>query len=259
MLTKSNPLSPQRPLGSIASQPRGPHGVSVMGEHAGRSVAVPPDHQGAALALFGFGGDLQHDRRTLAAHRQEAAASGDDRFSLRDEVPTHEGEPNIRGGAWEGDGALLRSVLGLVPARGCSIVAGISLDPAAPSRPALALPERRAGLEIVHQEFRGAEGRLAVLRGGDDQHDIVARAKRPVPMHDEAGLQWPAGGGLRLDALKFCFRHAGIVLELHLLDGVAAGVIAHGAHEGDDGADVAPPSLQLCDLGADVEVVMLDF
>ena len=61
-----------------------------------------------------------------------------------------------------------------------------------PSARQLLLPERRAGLEVVHQELGGGEGGLAVRRGGHDQHDVVAGRSVADAMHDQARLQRPA-------------------------------------------------------------------
>ena len=56
----------------------------------------------------------------------------------------------------------------------------------------LLLPERRAGLEVVHQECGGGERSLAVGRGRHHQHDVVAGLQRAHAMHDQARLQRPA-------------------------------------------------------------------
>ena len=49
--------------------------------------------------------------------------------------------------------------------------------------------------------------------------------------------------------------HAGIMLERHRLDGAV--LVADGAEEGDDGADIGAAGLQRRDLGADVEILLL--
>src|SRR6266508_2007851 len=36
------------------------------------------------------------------------------------------------------------------------------------------LPERRTGLEVIHQEFGGGESIVAVGGGGDDEDDVLA-------------------------------------------------------------------------------------
>ena len=68
----------------------------------------------------------------------------------------------------------------------------------------------------------------------------------------------PAGERLGFDALELGLGHARIVLERHRGDRVAAGLAAHGAGEGDDGADIGAAGRQTADLGADVEVLGLD-
>ena len=65
------------------------------------------------------------------------------------------------------------------------VVVPLRLDPAldrAVDR--RALPERRAGLEIVHQHFGRGEGVAAMGRRGHDQHDLLARRDRAVAVDD---------------------------------------------------------------------------
>src|SRR5262245_58066504 len=88
----------------------------------------------------------------------------------------------------------------LVPARGGGFVARLGLDPARARWPILALPERRARLEVVHEKARRLERGLAMLRRRRDEHDIVAGVERAVAMHDEAHLKRESRAGLGLDA-----------------------------------------------------------
>src|SRR3569623_262851 len=74
------------------------------------------------------------------------------------------------------------------PAVGGFVVARLGLDPCL----AFAFPEGRAGLQIVHQKFRGLEGVLAMRRSGDDENDVVAGRKFADAMDDEARLQLPS-------------------------------------------------------------------
>ncbi|GCC48658.1 hypothetical protein chiPu_0032639, partial [Chiloscyllium punctatum] len=66
------------------------------------------------------------------------------------------------------------------------------LDPARAAGAFLALPERRVGLEIVHQELGSFECGLPVRRGGHDQHDVLARRDAAEAMDDGEALQRPA-------------------------------------------------------------------
>src|SRR5262245_6905058 len=141
---------------------------------------------------------------------------------------------------------------GLIVARACIDPAGVSVGGD------LLLPEGRLGLEVVHQELGGVKRRLAMPRGGDHQHDVVARLEGADAVHDQARLQRPACMRLRLDALKFALGHARIVLEHHAGNGFARIVGAHEPREGDDGADIAAAGRQPGDLGADLEVGGLD-
>src|SRR5262249_61907034 len=95
-----------------------------------------------------------------------------------------------------------------------------------------------------------------MLRRGYHENDVFAGLECSVAVHDEARLQRPARVCLGLDAGQLALGHAGIMLERHVLDGAV--LVAHRAGEGNDGADVAAPHLELRDLGADVEILLLD-
>src|SRR3989304_9253861 len=110
---------------------------------------------------------------------------------------------------------LFSRALLLVPADFGTVVLHISLDPARAAGAGLALPERRASLEIIHEEPRGIEGGVAMLRRRHHQHDIVAGLERAGAMHDEARLQGPACARFRLDALKLAPGHARGMVESH--------------------------------------------
>src|SRR5581483_8435925 len=144
------------------------------------------------------------------------------------------------------------------PARRRLRVAFARLDPTLlAAGTLLLLPEGRPGLEVVHQELGGGKGGLAVRRGRDHQHDVVAGQEPADTVHDQACLQRPAPGGLGLDAGQLGFRHAGIVLERHGRDAAGGALATHGAGEGDDGTDVGAAGREAAHLGADVEVVLL--
>src|SRR5262245_15977821 len=100
----------------------------------------------------------------------------------------------------------------VAPARGRGVVARFGLDPARAGRSVLALPERRARLEIVHEKARRLERGLAMLRRRDDENDIVAGLERAVTVHDEARLKREARARLGLDACELRLGHAGIML-----------------------------------------------
>src|SRR5262245_5555670 len=142
-----------------------------------------------------------------------------------------------------------------LPAAGGPLVAPARFDPGGPTLGIdLFFPERCARLEVVHQELRGAEGSLAMLRGGDDQHDVVAGLEGTHAMQDKTCLMRPTRVVLRILPLQYNFGHAGVVLERHAGDGLALVVSAHASRKADDGTDVGAPGRQPCDLGSDLEV-----
>src|SRR5437899_8732533 len=127
---------------------------------------------------------------------------------------------------------------GLGPARGCGVVMAARLDPARAFFAFLALPERRVGLEIIHQEFRRFEGCLAMRRRRQHQHDVLAWRDAAEPVNDGEPLQRPARQRLVGMAPDLGFRHAGIMLERQRGDRFAVLAAAADAAERDDGADI---------------------
>src|SRR5581483_289294 len=77
----------------------------------------------------------------------------------------------------------VRSVV-LLPALSGEIVAVARLDPTIALAGALLLPERRLGLQVVHDELARAEGLAAVRTGHHNQHDLIERAQRTDAMND---------------------------------------------------------------------------
>src|SRR4029077_13296374 len=120
-----------------------------------------------------------------------------------------------------GSTELLSSVLVVVPAGERGFVARLGLDPALAVGSAFRFPERCVALEVIHQKFRGAERGRAVLRGGDDEHDIVAGLEPAISMNDQARLQVPARVGFAFDARELCFGHAGIMFERHRIESLS--------------------------------------
>src|SRR5262245_36964342 len=142
-----------------------------------------------------------------------------------------------------------------LPALGGPLIARTRFDPAGPPLGIdFFFPERGAGFEVVHQELSGAEGRLAVPRGGDDQPDVVAGFEGTHAMHDQTCLQRPARAGFRLHPLELTFGHAGVVLERHAGDDLALVVGTHTTRKADDGTNVGALARQCGDLGTDLEV-----
>ena len=82
-----------------------------------------------------------------------------------------------------------------------------------PSALFLALPERRVGLQIIHQELRGLERRLPVRRGRQHQHDVFAwRDAADAMDHGEPGQRPARHRGLGM-ARDLGLRHSGIMFE----------------------------------------------
>ena len=71
-----------------------------------------------------------------------------------------------------------------MPALDAIVVFAACLDPRFRLASPLAFPERRAGFEIIHQEFRSLECRLPVRRCDADEHDALAGRQLADAMHD---------------------------------------------------------------------------
>src|SRR2546423_868040 len=98
------------------------------------------------------------------------------------------------------------------PALGRRIVAGLRFDPAFAR---FLLPERRLGLEVVHDELARGEGLAAMGARHGDEDDLIGGLELAVAVHDGAVDHLPARGGLLDDFANRPFGHPGIVLERH--------------------------------------------
>src|SRR5512135_319677 len=98
-----------------------------------------------------------------------------------------------------------------LPALGSFVVARARLDPARALRRLLLLPERRARLQVVHDELAGREGVAAMRARHDDKHDLVCRLELAEAMDDGAVHHLPARLRLLDDLRDLALGHAGVV------------------------------------------------
>src|SRR5215472_9489410 len=154
-------------------------------------------------------------------------------------------------------GRSFRSRARLRPTRDGGLIGLLGGDPAARAGLLDLLPERRARLEIVHQEFRRRESVVPMRGGGYYQHDVLAGRDAAEAMDDAHAKERPAA--LRsLDlARDLGLRHGGIVLEGERRDGGAVLLAAADASEGDDGADVGAPARERGHFGGGIEALLL--
>src|SRR6185436_13988604 len=146
----------------------------------------------------------------------------------------------------------------LLPARGGFVVACPRLHPACAFRGLFLLPERRTGLEVVHDEFAGIEGVAAMPARDDHEHDPVGRHELADAMDHRAIDHVPARPGFLDDLGDRALGHSGIVLERHRTHGCVFVDIAHKPHERRDCADLCVSAGDRLDLGAAIEVFALD-
>jgi hypothetical protein len=104
------------------------------------------------------------------------------------------------------------------------------------------LPERRAGLEIVHEELRGREGVLAMGRRGDDKDYFVPWAQTTEAMNHAHTSQRPSLFGFLHMAGHLSLRHFWVVLERHGKKRRASLLSPANPGEGDDRADIGAPA-----------------
>src|SRR6516225_9817283 len=148
------------------------------------------------------------------------------------------------------------------PALGQGVVGRLGIDPNLPTRFLTSrkfdlLPDRRAGLEVVHQELGGGETVLPVGGGGDDEDDVFARLEPAIAVDHGDAQEWPAPLGRLHVARDLGLGHARVMLERHSRERRAALVAAADAGEGDDGADIAAAAAQLRRLVRGVERLAL--
>jgi len=141
---------------------------------------------------------------------------------------------------------------GLDPAGSFSVSCNVSW------RAFLALPERRAGLQVIHQELGRLERRLAVLRGRQHKHDVFAGRDAAETVNDGQPVQRPARHRFFGMAHDLGLRHPGIVFQGQRRDVVTALAAAADAGKCHHRADVGPAMGQACNFARDVEIGFLD-
>src|SRR5262249_6850290 len=140
---------------------------------------------------------------------------------------------------------MLRSAVGLLsrraplgPALGRGIVNRFGIDPRGALRSLDFLPERRPGLEIIHQKFGGREGIAAMGGSRDDKDDVVTRQKATMTMNNGGPKQRPSRLSLGYMAGDLRLGHTGIVFEHHGGDRRPSLVPPADSRESYDGADI---------------------
>src|SRR4030095_16657901 len=140
------------------------------------------------------------------------------------------------------------------PTLGRDIVRRPGFYPTRPRAALFFLPERRARLEIVHDELAGCERIAAVRARHDYEDDLVGGLEKAHPVYDERVVNAPAAFGLPHYLLDGPLRHSRIVLEAHFCHRISFIDVAHDADEARHRADLGVPAAQRGDLGAHVEI-----
>ena len=119
-------------------------------------------------------------------------------------------------------------------------------------------PERRLGLQVVHQKFAGLESRSPVCGAHRHQHNLFQRLQQAHAVNDAHAAQIgkTASGFLhhRLDA---ALGHAGVVFQFHRADGawrLSARAVAHGADKSHHRARAPVTGAQGSHFDTEVEV-----
>src|SRR5690606_15701524 len=80
----------------------------------------------------------------------------------------------------------------------------------------LLLPERCAGFQIIHDEFRGGESIAAMRAGYSNKDDLVASMQLPYPVDDPAGQDLPTLLCLQNNVLQRLFGHPRVMLQIEI-------------------------------------------
>ena len=138
----------------------------------------------------------------------------------------NQGTDTARGGILRGFSA----AFALPPALRGLLVAVLGLDPVFKTvGEAFLLPERRLGLEVVHDEDIGFVGVFAVCAIRIYKDDIFADIDTPHAMHHPYCLHGPALPRQTDNAFDLGFGHTGEVFQHQMRKRRAARVVTHGA------------------------------
>src|SRR5437016_10538579 len=118
------------------------------------------------------------------------------------------------------------------------------------------LPERRLGLQIIHEEGRRRESLAAMLARGDDENDRFARPDQSMPVHGEGAFERPAGGRLKGCAVDFGLRHSGIMFDFERREDAA--LVAAKPRKTYQRADIGASLRQPGDFGRNIETFLLN-
>src|SRR5205807_5553326 len=101
------------------------------------------------------------------------------------------------------------------------VILRLRLDPIARAliRQMPLLPERRLGLQVIHEKRRRRESLAPMLAGGDDENDRLARKDQPMPVHGEDSFERPARSRLKRGAVDLGLRHARIMFDFERREG----------------------------------------
>jgi hypothetical protein len=143
------------------------------------------------------------------------------------------------------------------PAGRGGIVGLARFDPAGSIRRALPFPERRARLQIVHDELARLE-RIPAM-GGTDHHqdDLVGRLQQPDPVEDHGIDHLPPRTRLRGNIEKRLLGHAGVVLEKQLENAAPLIHVPDRSNEAGNRPDRRAAETQPAQLRTGIEVLFL--
>src|SRR5690606_22751896 len=120
-----------------------------------------------------------------------------------------------------------------LPTPGRVLVALLAFHPARPLLGVLLLPERCPGLQVIHDEVAGIEGRLPVCAGHTDEDDRLARLQRTDAVQHLDLEQRPTLLGFDDDLGQGLLGHPRVMLEKHPGHVTAIVEIPHIADETD--------------------------
>jgi len=118
------------------------------------------------------------------------------------------------------------------------------------------LPERRLGLQIIHEKGRRHKSLAAMQARGDDENDRLAWSDQTMPVHGKDAFERPARGRFKGGAVDFGLRHAGIMLDFERRQGAA--FVTAKASKTYQRADIGASLRQQGGFGRNIEALRLN-
>lgn len=143
------------------------------------------------------------------------------------------------------------------PAGRCLVVTFPGIHPATTLLGMLFFPERRPGLQEVHEKLCGLEGCAAMTARGKNKYDAFSRLHQAITMYDTQAGERPTFACLTRDMFERLLGHPRPMFQLHCADRSVGGHFSDESREADDRSDILTAHRHAVDLGRYVEILAL--